>query len=56
LQAYSFVLKHKFEMENKAADALSRRVTLLSVMSVEVTAFKRLKEEYESFQNLERYM
>jgi len=35
-------------MENKAADALSRRVTLLSVMSVEVTGFERLKEEYES--------
>jgi len=43
-------------MENKAADALSRRVTLLSIISVEVTGFKRLKEEYESCQNLERYM
>jgi len=42
-------LKHKSEIENKAADALSRRVTLLSVMRVEVTGFERLKEEYESF-------
>jgi len=41
-------LKHKSGIENKAADALSRRVTLLSVMSVEVTGFERLKEEYES--------
>jgi len=49
LQAYSFVLKHKSGIENKAADALSRRVTLLSVMRVEVTGFERLKEEYESF-------
>jgi hypothetical protein len=31
------------------ADALSCRVTLLSVMSVEVIEFERLKEEYESF-------
>ena len=28
---------------------MSRRVTLLSVMSVEVTGFERLKEEYESY-------
>jgi hypothetical protein len=48
LQAYSFVMKHKSGMKNKATDALSRRVTLLSVMSVEVTGFERLKEEYES--------
>jgi len=41
-------LKHKSGMKNKVADALSRRVTLLSVMSVEVTGFERLKEEYES--------
>ena len=49
LQAYSFVLKHKSGIENKVADALSRRVTLLSVMSVELTRFKRLKEKYESY-------
>jgi hypothetical protein len=48
LQAYSFVLKHKSGIENKATDALRHRVTLLSVMSVEVTGFERLKEEYES--------
>jgi len=35
-------------MENKTADALNRRVILLFVMSVEVTGFERLKEEYES--------
>jgi hypothetical protein len=46
--AYLFILKHKSGKENKAIDVLSRRVTLLSVMSVEVTGFKRLKEEYES--------
>ena len=48
LQAYSFVLKHKSGIENKDADALSRQVTLLSVMSFKVTGFERLKEEYKS--------
>jgi len=48
LQAYSFVLKHKSRIENKAANALSHRVMLLSVISVEVTGFERLKKEYES--------
>jgi hypothetical protein len=41
-------LKHKSGIENKAIDDFSRRVTFLSIMSVEVTGFKRLKEEYES--------
>jgi hypothetical protein len=35
-------------MENKTANALSRRVMLLSMISVEITGFERLKEEYES--------
>lgn len=46
-QTYTFVLKHKPRVENKAVDALSRRVVLLSTMSVEVTKFERLKETYE---------
>uniref|UniRef100_A0A2N9HNF0 RNA-directed DNA polymerase n=1 Tax=Fagus sylvatica TaxID=28930 RepID=A0A2N9HNF0_FAGSY len=48
LQRYSFALKHKAGIENKAADALSRRVTLLSMMSTNVTGFDRLRDEYES--------
>jgi hypothetical protein len=48
LQRYSFALKHKAGIENKAADALSRRVTLLSMMSTNVTGFERLRDEYES--------
>jgi len=47
LQNYTFVLKHKAIVENKAVDALSRRVMILVVMSTEVTGFKRLREEYE---------
>jgi hypothetical protein len=46
-------LKYKSGIENKVVDALSRRVTLLSVMSVEVIGFDRLKEEYESCSEFE---
>jgi hypothetical protein len=35
-------------MENKGADVLSCRVTLLSIISVEVIEFERLKKRYES--------
>uniref|UniRef100_A0A2N9H1I9 Reverse transcriptase n=1 Tax=Fagus sylvatica TaxID=28930 RepID=A0A2N9H1I9_FAGSY len=48
LQHSSFVVKHRAGIENKAADALSRRLSLLSIMSVEVTGFERLKEDYDS--------
>ena len=48
LQAYTFVLKHKAGVENKAADALSRRTFLLVAMSVEATGFERIREEYAS--------
>jgi len=40
-------------MKNKAINVLSCRVTLLSVMSVEVTRFKRLKNKYESYPKFE---
>ena len=42
------MLKHKAGIENKAADALSRRISLLVAMSVETTGFERIREEYES--------
>ena len=51
LQRYSFALKHKAGIENKAADAFSRRVTLLSMMSTKVTGFERLRDEYKSCPN-----
>jgi len=38
--------KHRAGVENKAADALSRRVSLLS--SVKVTRFEQLKDDYKS--------
>ena len=45
------MVKHRVRVENKAADALSRRVSLLSVMSVKVTGFKQLNDDYESRPN-----
>ena len=42
------MVKHRAGVENKAADALSRRVSLLSVMSVKVTRFEQLKDDYET--------
>jgi len=48
LQDYTFVLKHKAGVENKVADALSRRVMTLVTMSTEVIGFKRLREKYDS--------
>ena len=41
-------MKHRAGIENKAVDALSRGVSLLSIMSVKVTGFERLKDDYES--------
>ena len=48
LQRYHFVVKHRAGIENKATNALSRRVSFLSIMSVKVTGFERLKDDYES--------
>ena len=42
------MLKHKAGVKNKAADALSRRISLLVAMTVETTVFERIREEYES--------
>ena len=51
LQDYTFVLKHKTGVENKVADALSRHVMILVVMSAKVIGFERLREEYDSCPN-----
>lgn len=40
------MLKHKVDVENKLADALSCRVALLNSKSVEVTGLERVKEDY----------
>jgi len=48
LQDYTFVFKHKIGVENKDAEALSRRVMILVTMSAEVIGFERLRKEYDS--------
>jgi len=48
LQDYIFTLRHKAGVENKTADALSRRVSILTKMLTAVNGFERLKTEYES--------
>ena len=42
------MVKHRVGVENKATDALSQKVSLLFVMSVKVTGFERLKDDYKS--------
>ena len=46
IQGFTFVVKHRSGVENKVADALSRRVHLLNTMSVSITGFERLIDEY----------
>ena len=42
------MIKHKAGVENKVADALSRRVSILTAPSSEVTGFERIKNDYDS--------
>ena len=49
------MVKHRAGIENKVVDALSRRVSLLSIMSVKVTGFKQLKDDYESCPDFEEF-
>ena len=42
------MFSNKAGVENKVADALSRRVMILVAMNVEVIGFERLREEYDS--------
>ena len=47
LQDYTFTLSHKERVKNKTADALSRRIFILTKMITVVSSFKILRTEYE---------
>ncbi|KAK8923695.1 hypothetical protein KSP39_PZI019139 [Platanthera zijinensis] len=46
LQDFHYVLKHRAGVENKPADALSRRVSLLQTMTASVQGLERLMLDY----------
>ncbi|KAA0054242.1 reverse transcriptase [Cucumis melo var. makuwa] len=47
LQRFDFVIKHQGGKENKVADALSRKNSLLTLLSSEIIAFKHLPDLYK---------
>ena len=54
-QAFKFVLKHTAGSTNRAADALSRKASCLTIARTELIGFEFLKELYEEdpdFQHL----
>jgi len=48
MQDYTYTLKHTFGVENKVADALSRRTCVLRQLNAEVVGFEQIKDEYVS--------
>lgn len=48
LPVFTFVLKHKSGKQNQVANALSKRVVLLTIMEIEVVGFDAIKGLYES--------
>ena len=47
LKSYTFVLKHRSGKSNKVSYSLSRRVTFLKTLSMEVVSLESMKDLYE---------
>jgi len=54
LESFIFTLWHKSRKSNQVADALSCRTTLLITMSMEVTDFASVKDQYERDKDFKR--
>eukprot|EP01018_Ginkgo_biloba_P013475 Gb_17806 [translate_table: standard] len=54
LQSFTFMLRHKSGKSNQVADALSRRIAVLTTMSVEVPDFASMKDQYETDEDFQR--
>eukprot|EP01018_Ginkgo_biloba_P018949 Gb_14592 [translate_table: standard] len=54
LQSFTFTLRYKSGKSNQVADALSRWTTMLTTMSVEVTDFISMKNQYKIDEEFQR--
>lgn len=54
IQCFDFTMKHQVGKENKVADALSRKGTLLTIFSAEIVAFNHLPQLYENDEDFEK--
>ncbi|KAA0054106.1 serine/threonine-protein kinase TIO-like [Cucumis melo var. makuwa] len=53
IQRFDFTFKHQAGKENKVANALNRKGTLLAILLVEIVAFNHLPRLYENVEDLE---
>ncbi|KAL3507023.1 hypothetical protein ACH5RR_032405 [Cinchona calisaya] len=56
IEMYNFVIKHKAEIENKVADALSPVYLILTSTAVQVTSFDSLKQDYSTRKDFKHIM
>ena len=53
VELFNFMIRHKYGVDNKVPDALSRRVSLLISLQSEIIGFDFLKELYEKDEDFE---
>lgn len=51
VQCFGFAIKHQAGKKNKVVDALTRKGTLLTILSAEIVAFNHLPNLYENDEN-----